>query len=364
MQVFESKESVSVKLVNISKKFGKVLAVDNVSLEIKKGEFFTLLGPSGCGKTTLLRIIAGFVKPDQGRVFFNEKDVTDLPPWERNIGFVFQNYALWPNMTVFENIAYGLKLRKLDKATIHELVTKVLDLVGLPGVENKYPGELSGGMQQRVALARALVINPPLLLLDEPLSNLDAKLRVALRKEIKRIQKQLSITTIYVTHDQEEAFDISDRVVILRKGKVQQIGKPVEIYRNPVNLFVADFVGKANYLKGKLNENVFLIEGFKPLDVNLSRIDLQSSEMEMVAVIRPEDVKIVSRDEEWHCEGVVKDISFLGGLKRITVCANNNLEILVETLEDIALKVGDRIYLKFERYTIIPYESDISGEEG
>lgn len=355
MLISETKGIVSVKLTNITKTFGKVCAVDNVSLNIKKGEFLTLLGPSGCGKTTLLRIIAGFVRPDKGNVFFNETDITNLPPWERNIGFVFQNYALWPNMTIFNNVAYGLKLRKLSRSAIRKAVEHVLKLVGLPNIGNKYPGELSGGMQQRVALARALVINPPLLLLDEPLSNLDAKLRVSLRKEIRRIQKQLSITAIYVTHDQEEAFDISDRVVVLKNGKVQQIGRPDEIYKNPVNLFVADFVGKANYLRAYLSDNTISIKGFQPLKMN---IDLRTNvrKGEIMVVVRPEDVKFVTNSKEWHCEGTVKDITFLGGLKRIMVSISDDVDILAETLEDPPVKLNDHVYLRFERYAIVPIE--------
>ncbi|RKX43984.1 MAG: ABC transporter ATP-binding protein [Thermotogae bacterium] len=355
MQISEIKGSVTVKLVDITKTYGSVQAVDSVSVKIKKGEFLTLLGPSGCGKTTLLRIIGGFVRPDRGSVYFNEVDVTNLPPWERNVGFVFQNYALWPNMTVFDNVAYGLKLRKLSRSEIREAVERVLELVGLPNIEDKYPGELSGGMQQRVALARALVINPPLLLLDEPLSNLDAKLRVSLRKEIRRIQKQLSITAIYVTHDQKEAFDISVRVVVLKNGKVQQIGRPDEIYKHPVNLFVADFVGKANYLRGHLVNDVVQVEGFQPLKVNAGS-GAGVREGEVVVVVRPEDVRFASEDETWHCKGIVKDVSFLGGLKRIVVSVSKDVEILLETLEDPSVTLDMPVYLRFERYAIVPFE--------
>ncbi|MDK2865559.1 MAG: iron(III) transport system ATP-binding protein [Thermotogota bacterium] len=357
MQISESKRSVTVKLVNVTKMFGKLRAVDDVSLVISKGEFVTLLGPSGCGKTTLLRMIAGFLQPDKGEIFFNEVNVTNLPPWERNVGFVFQNYALWPNMSVFDNVAYGLKLRKLSRSVIREAVEQALELVGLTGIENKYPGELSGGMQQRVALARALVINPPLLLLDEPLSNLDAKLRVALRKEIRRIQKQLSITAIYVTHDQEEAFDISDRVVVLKSGRVQQIGKPDEIYKNPANLFVADFVGKANYLRGDLVEDEIVIEGFKPLRVKTYPGSVVQKK-KVIVVVRPEEVKFALENEEWHCEGTVEDISFLGGLKRIVISTSSNIEILMETLEEPHVELNDHVYLRFERYALVPAEDN------
>jgi len=219
-------------------------------LEVKEGEFFTLLGPSGCGKTTTLRIIAGFEKA-KGRVYFDDEDVTDKPPYERNIGIVFQDYALFPHMTVFENVAFGLRMRKVPEGEIKKMVKEVLSLVGLEGFENRYPEQLSGGQQQRVALARALVIKPRLLLLDEPLSNLDAKIRERLRGIVKRIQRELGITTIYVTHDQEEAMAISDRIAIMKDGKIVQIGEPLELYYHPRDESVATFLGIGNLLELK-----------------------------------------------------------------------------------------------------------------
>jgi len=244
---------VYVKLENITKSFGDVIAVDHANLNTKDGEFFTLLGPSGCGKTTALRIIAGFTKPDEGDVYFNDQRITDLPPHKRSTGMVFQTYALWPHMNVYENVAYGLKLRKLPKSEIDRRVEDSLRLVGLAGLEKRTPAELSGGQQQRVALARALVIEPQVLLLDEPLSNLDAKLRVQTRTEIRKLQKKLGITTIYVTHDQEEALAISDRIAVMNLGRIQQIGGPREIYEHPQNAFVADFIGVANFIHGRLD---------------------------------------------------------------------------------------------------------------
>ncbi len=217
-------------------------------LEVKDGEFFTLLGPSGCGKTTTLRIIAGFEKAD-GRVYFGNEDVTDRPPYERNIGIVFQDYALFPHMTVFDNVAFGLRMRKVPEEEVRREVKEVLSLVGLEGFEKRYPEQLSGGQQQRVALARALVIKPRLLLLDEPLSNLDAKIRERLRGVIKRIQRELGITTIYVTHDQEEAMAISDRIAVMRNGRIIQVGEPLELYYHPKDEFVATFLGIGNLLE-------------------------------------------------------------------------------------------------------------------
>jgi ABC-type Fe3+/spermidine/putrescine transport system ATPase subunit len=243
---------VSVKLENLTKRFGDNVVVDQVDLQIDDGEFFTLLGPSGCGKTTTLRIVAGFYRPDQGNVYFGKELMNDIPPFKRDTGMVFQTYALWPHMNIRDNVAYGLVVRKIPRKEIEEKVTETLRLVGLEGFERRLPSELSGGQQQRVALARALVIEPKVLLLDEPLSNLDAKLRVQTRVEITRLQRKLGITTVYVTHDQEEALCISDRIAVMNKGRVQQVAQPRAIYEEPGSEFVADFIGVANFLKGTL----------------------------------------------------------------------------------------------------------------
>ena len=245
---------MKIRLRQVRKQFGSVTAVDGASLEIGDGELFTLLGPSGCGKTTLLRLIAGFHTLDDGEIWFGDRRIDGLRPYARNIGMVFQNYALWPHMTVKANIAYGLKMRKLDGATIAERVAAGLRKVNLAGLELRYPGQLSGGQQQRVALARALVLNPDILLLDEPLSNLDAKIRVQVRAEIRKLQKDLGITTVYVTHDQEEALSLSDRVAVIRDGRVLQVAPPKELYERPVGRFVADFVGTNNFLSGTCRE--------------------------------------------------------------------------------------------------------------
>jgi spermidine/putrescine ABC transporter ATP-binding subunit len=245
---------MNIQLKNIVTRFGTLEAVSHVSLEIQDGELFTLLGPSGCGKTTILRLIGGFHRPDEGEVFFGEKAVSGIPPYERNIGMVFQNYALWPHMTIFDNIAYGLKLKKFSRDEISSKVLHGLTLVNLSGLEKRYPGQLSGGQQQRVALARALVLSPDVLLLDEPLSNLDAKIRLQVRAEIRKLQKNLGITTIYVTHDQEEALTLSDRIAVVDHGKLQQIGSPRDLYAKPENPFVADFIGINNLIPGEVRE--------------------------------------------------------------------------------------------------------------
>jgi spermidine/putrescine ABC transporter ATP-binding subunit len=243
-----------IHLKDVVKRFGALEAVSHVSLEIRDGELFTLLGPSGCGKTTILRLIGGFHKPDEGEVYFGDKEVSAIPTYQRNIGMVFQNYALWPHMTIFDNVAYGLKIKKIPKKEIPEKVNRVLSTVNLTGLEKRYPGQLSGGQQQRVALARALVLNPDVLLLDEPLSNLDAKIRLQVRAEIRKLQKELGITSIYVTHDQEEALTISDRIAVIERGKIQQIGAPRDLYERPQNPFVADFIGINNLIAGEVKQ--------------------------------------------------------------------------------------------------------------
>jgi len=238
-----------IAVQNVTKRFGAMAAANDVTLTVGEGELFTLLGPSGCGKTTLLRLIAGFYTPDEGEIRFGERRVNDVPPHARGIGMVFQNYALWPHMTVHDNVAYGLKLRKVDAGAITRRVSAVLEQVELGGLDRRYPGQLSGGQQQRVALARALVLSPEILLLDEPLSNLDAKIRIQVRAEIRKLQKELGITTVYVTHDQEEALTLSDRIAVFDKGRMLEVGPPKVLYEKPRTRFVADFIGINNQIE-------------------------------------------------------------------------------------------------------------------
>ncbi|MEO3993974.1 MAG: ABC transporter ATP-binding protein [Desulfurococcaceae archaeon TW002] len=354
-----------VSLRKVSKKFGNVHAARDIELSISKGEFFTLLGPSGCGKTTALRIIAGFEYPDSGHVFFDDEDVTYTKPYERSTAMVFQNYALWPHMSVFDNIAYGLKIKKLPKEEIRRRVLEVLDLVGLRGLENRYPLQLSGGQQQRVALARALVVEPRVLLLDEPLSNLDAKLRVRMREEIKRIQRTLSITTIYVTHDQEEAMSISDRVAIMNQGRILQVGTPQDIYFRPKNLFVATFIGKSTLLHGtaiKKDTDHVLVDigdGIRILGKPMG--DLAPKEgNEVILVIKPEDF-LVEPPHEPHnvIEGVVEFSMFLGSFTQLRMSvANQNLKVFVDPKKEV--KPGDRfvVYVKIDDVLVFPRERE------
>ncbi len=242
----------AVTLERVSKRFGRVVAVDDVSITMGRGEFVCLLGPSGSGKTTLLRIIAGFARPDEGRLFFDDRDSTDVHPSKRNIGMVFQHYALFPHMTVYENVAFGLKVRRVDERERRTRVARALDLVKLTGLDARYPRELSGGQQQRVALGRALVIDPHILLLDEPLGALDRKLRVEMQPELKSLQRRLGITTVFVTHDQSEALALADRIAVLAHGRVEQIGAPHDIYERPATPFVADFMGTTNAVRGRV----------------------------------------------------------------------------------------------------------------
>ena len=309
-----------LKVENLTKKFGDFTALKDISLEIKEGEFVCFLGPSGCGKTTLLRAIAGLDIQTRGRVEQDGKDISGLPPSERDFGIVFQSYALFPNLTVNKNVAYGLETRKTPKAEIAARVSELLEMVGLSDQGSKYPAQLSGGEQQRVALARALATSPGLLLLDEPLSALDAKVRARLRHEIKALQHQLGVTTIMVTHDQEEALTMADRIVVMNGGVIEQVGSPEEIYGRPANPFVADFIGTMNFLAGTAAGSG---------RVRLGHIELAASEGadgaaegEAVTVcIRPEDVvtRNVTPDTANAMPSTVKELEFLGSFYRATL---------------------------------------------
>jgi iron(III) transport system ATP-binding protein len=304
-----------------------------VSLDIGDGELFTLLGPSGCGKTTLLRLIAGFHAADGGEIRFGARRVDGLPAYERNIGMVFQNYALWPHMTVRGNVTYGLRLRKLGAAEIDRRLAAGLAKVNLTGLEARYPGQLSGGQQQRVALARALVLNPDILLLDEPLSNLDAKIRVQVRSEIRTLQKDLGITTVYVTHDQEEALSLSDRVAVMRDGRVQQVATPRALYERPVNRFVADFVGVNNFIAGMCKEHAgddAVVEtALGPLRARRAA-GIPPGER-CVIVIRPENVGLEA-----------SNVNGIDGRIRLSAYLGSTLRYEVETVPGLVLKVDVR----------------------
>ncbi len=298
----------AIDLKNISKEYGENRVLDNINLYIRKNEFLTLLGPSGCGKTTTLRIIGGFEQPTEGKVIFEGKDITNIPPYERQINTVFQKYALFPHMNVFENIAFGLKIKKVSKKEIKARVQEMLRLVNLKGFENRTIDSLSGGQQQRVAIARALVNEPKVLLLDEPLGALDLKLRKEMQIELKNMQKRVGITFIYVTHDQEEALTMSDTVVVMDKGIIQQIGTPVDIYNEPKNAFVAKFIGESNIVDGIMYED-FVVEFagrvFECVDKGFDKNE------KVDVVIRPEDLEITTTDEGM-ITGIVTSVTFKG----------------------------------------------------
>lgn len=298
----------AVSLQDICVSYAKHSVLKDFSLDIKSGKFITLLGPSGCGKTTVLKVIGGFVAPDSGNVCFHSKDVTKLPAHKREVNTVFQNYALFPHLDVYENVAFGLRVKKKREREIDAMVSKMLTLVSLNGFEERDVKSLSGGQQQRVAIARALANEPKILLLDEPLGALDLKLRKDMQTELKNIQKQMNITFIFVTHDQEEALSMSDTVVVMNKGKIQQVGTPLNIYNEPKNAFVADFIGESNILDGIMLED-YLVEfagkKFQCLDSGFKRLE------KVDVVIRPEDVKIVS-EYEGTLKGVVTQVTFKG----------------------------------------------------
>ncbi len=330
-----------IELKNISKSFDGDIVLDNISLDIYDNEFITLLGPSGCGKTTTLRIISGFVQPDEGEVVFMGEDITEVPPHKRNVNTVFQRYALFPHLNVFENIAFPLREKKVPKAEIEEKVKEMLRLVMLTGFEKRNVTSLSGGQQQRVAIARALINHPKVLLLDEPLSALDLKLRKDMQQELKKIQKSTGITFVFVTHDQEEALSMSDTIVVMSEGKIQQIGTPVDIYNEPENAFVADFIGESNIIDGVMLEDGkarFSGHTFDCLDKGFDKkepVDI---------VIRPEDVDIVPV-EKGMLEGVVTSVTFMGVHYEIIVDVKG-FKWMIQTTDFVDVDEHIGIYLE------------------
>lgn len=334
-----------ISLQNISVTFDGERILNDISLDIGDKEFVTLLGPSGCGKTTTLRIIGGFLTPDGGSVKFEGKEINNAPPHKRNINTVFQRYALFPHLNVYENIAFGLKVKKLPEREIRSRVGKMLELVNLKGFEKRSINRLSGGQQQRVAIARALVNEPKVLLLDEPLGALDLKLRKEMQTELKRIQQSLEITFIYVTHDQEEALTMSDTVVVMNNGNIQQIGTPVDIYNEPINAFVADFIGESNILNGRMIRDLLVeISGreFECVDKGFGK------NTPVDVVIRPEDIKIISPDNA-KITGIVESVTFKGVHYEMVIEAYD-FKWLVHSTK--AADVGSNVGLDFDPYDI------------
>lgn len=347
-----------VRVENADKKFGDFHALKNVSLTIKKGEFFSLLGPSGCGKTTLLRIIAGFEDLSAGAVFLDDTDVLPLPPNQRHVNTVFQNYALFPHLTIFENIAFPLRLKKVPQAEVKERVTRSLQLVHLVGHENKKPNQLSGGQKQRVAIARALINEPSVLLLDEPLSALDAKLRHQLLMDLDLIHDEIGITFIYVTHDQSEALSVSDRIAVMSEGKVLQIGTPYEIYEAPADTFVAKFIGETNILEGTVTDhtgNLYTIDtlGVGPVQVTSDREFAVGSRVRHA--IRPEKIDITKEKPE----GLPDDFSILHGKVSESIYSGFQSQFYVSTDNQVQFKVYQQHESYIERGPAIRWTDEV-----
>ncbi len=356
--------SKSIKVRNAVKKYGDQTIISNLSLDIKEGEFFTLLGPSGCGKTTLLRMIAGFNSIEGGDFYFGDTRINDIDPAKRNIGMVFQNYAIFPNMNVEKNVAFGLKNRKLPKEEIQAKTDQFLKLMKIDEYRDRMPERLSGGQQQRVALARALAITPDVLLMDEPLCNLDAKLRVEMRTVIKEIQNSVGITTVYVTHDQEEAMAVSDRIAVMNHGDIQQIGTPKVLYQRPANLFVATFIGHTNVLDGKLvvkdgKAYLQLANGYEVLMNTIE--DSEIKEQDVKASIRPEEL-VVNKDNQEGLKAIVDDAVFLGLNTHYFahLVDGEKIEIIQESQIDSMIEKGTEISLsvKTEKINIFDNEGN------
>ncbi len=340
----------NIIIKDVKKAFGEVVVLSQFNAEFADGEFITLLGPSGCGKTTMLRMLAGFEKPTEGEIYIGEQEVSSaknfVPPERRDIGMVFQSYAVWPHMTVFDNVAYPLKMKKMGKQEIKGLVKEVLETVHLAQYAERIPSQLSGGQQQRVALARALVAKPRLLLLDEPLSNLDAKLRDSMRFEIKEIQRQLGITVVYVTHDQMEAMTMSDRVIVINRGVIQQVGAPTEIYRHPANQFVADFVGKINFLKATSKDKVLTL---KASGQTLAYDGpLQG---DVVVGIRPENMRLVKVKGDF--EGTLVSKFYLGDVNDCRIdLGGEQIRVIAEPTSFDTSEVGQTFNLRVDEFTV------------
>ena len=337
-----------VQLKGFSKSYGNKKVIDNVDLEVYEGEFLTLLGSSGCGKTTILRAISGLDKPTKGKVYIDGIDVTNLEPQKRQVNTIFQNYALFPLMSIYDNVAFGLKMKKVPKDKIDKRVKEMLELVHLEGYENRKPKELSGGEQQRVSIIRGLINNPKVLLLDEPLSALDLKLRKKMHVELKQLQKKLGITFVYVTHDQDEALSMSDRVVVLKEGRIEQIGSPVDIYEKPKTLYVADFLGEMNLFKG-------VVKSFKDVrcvvQVNDNlKLDVLDKKYkvgdEVNIIVRPENIKLFTNDKRGNgFKGIVSDLIYDGYYTKVLVKYNKDIYKVIVTGNDKLYKKGDEVFL-------------------
>lgn len=354
-----------LELEGIAKYFGQSLAVSHINLSINQGEFLTLLGPSGCGKTTILRMVAGFEVPTEGNILLDGEDITNRPANRRPMGMVFQSYALFPHMTTEQNIAFGMEIKRVSKDKIKQRCTELLELVGLGEMSKRYPHQLSGGQQQRIALARALAVEPKVLLLDEPLSALDAKVRVSLRNEIRRIQQQLKMTAIYVTHDQEEALAISDRIAVMAKGKIEQLDQPEEIYSNPHTVFAATFVGTSNQFRGIIESPIEGLCQSGPYTIQTLPMQQFPKGQRVLIMVRPEEVSLHSAEGQEsstnglnstngtgnHIPGVIDLRTFLGPFTRFHVKVNDDTSLIADIPSQHArgYDIGQRVILSFSR---------------
>jgi len=349
----KSEAPVVLELRNITKNFGTTEVLKNISLSVREGEFITLLGSSGCGKTTTLRIIAGLETPDTGEVLLEGKSMTGRPPEKRNVNTIFQNYALFPHMNVFDNIAYGLKLRKVEKKKIKKQVSEMLSLVQLEGFEKRIPSEMSGGQRQRVAIARALINNPKVLLLDEPLGALDLQLRRQMQHELKKLQKKLGITFIYITHDQEEAINMSDTIAVMRDGRFEQVGSPTEIYDFPKTSYVAKFVGTANVLSGcvaEIKEDFVVLSGVDGTMICKKQHYSLLKGQKLFLAVRSENISVWSEPKsEYHLQGIISEKTFVGGMLRIVVVLSDQTEVVVSRHGiNFHYDIGEKVYLEWK----------------
>jgi iron(III) transport system ATP-binding protein len=346
-------QAARVTLERVSKRFGKTVAVDDVSLQIEPGSLVTLLGPSGCGKTTILRMVAGLETVTGGRVFIGDAEVTHLPPNARDVTMMFQSYALFPHLSVFENVAYGLRVLRRSEADVRKAAEDALALVGMAGMGERPPNALSGGQQQRVALARSLVMQPKVLLFDEPLSNLDAKLRKRMREEIRLLQQRLGITAIYVTHDQAEALAISDRIVVMDKGRISQIGSPDELYRRPGNRFVAEFIGEANFLPARLDA---MEDGHARITLGPQRLEVISPALQpgpVTVLARPEAIRVRPQGE--GLAGTIQKVSYLGSSADYTVETELGSVLITDyEMQGGVLPAGTAVRLEFLSHGVYP----------
>ena len=338
--------SVSLKIENVSKVYDKNIALNHVNLDVQAGEFVCLLGPSGCGKSTLLRLIAGLDTPTEGKIYIGDRDVTGLPPSRRNFGIMFQSYALFPNLTAYENVAYGLRNKKMRNSDIDTRVNRLFDMIKLSNAKNRLPSQMSGGEQQRVALARALATEPDFLLLDEPLSALDAKVRLTLRREICNIQRELNLTTIMVTHDQDEALTMADRIVVMNKAVIMQSGTPEQIYENPENPFVADFIGSINFISAEEGAPYGLVKG-------------------KTAAVRPEKIRISRTEQAGSLRGEIRDIEFRGFYNRVTVSLTHvvhgdvtlAVDVPFQTAKTMRFRTGENVWLVIPQEEVLQFET-------